>query len=201
MGRKRYSRFSFGSSTNIFSLVNYNFRCIVNVNADQLSQEDPSFLNWFEKHFISIEYILKKDLFEESNRIYNILKELITYDKSVFKGINYDLEKIFINFNQEEIQGIIYEANKNNIINQNLINEAINKFSLTLPKDIILCMKVNGFISKYPEISKQINESYLKGEHMNLTKFLSSMKNKLNIVYTFSNFFNYIENIENIMIF
>ena len=198
MGEKKYARIAIGSSTNAFSLVNDNFRCIVNVDESQLNQEEPPFLNRFEKHIISFEFLLKKELIEESNRIYNILKELITYDKNVFKGINYDLEKIFINFNKEEIQGIIYEADKKNIIKQNLINEVINKFSLILPQDIMFCMKVNGFISKYPDISKQLNESYLKGEHMNFSKFLESMKNKLNVVYTFSNILNYIENLDNI---
>ena len=198
MGEKKYARIAIGSSTNAFSLVNDKFRCIVNVDESQLNQEEPPFLNRFEKHIISFEFLLKKELIEESNRIYNILKELITYDKNVFKGINYDLEKIFINFNKEEIQGIIYEADKKNIIKQNLINEVINKFSLILPQDIMFCMKVNGFISKYPDISKQLNESYLKGEHMNFSKFLESMKNKLNVVYTFSNILNYIENLDNI---
>jgi len=198
MGEKKYARIAIGSSTNAFSLVNDNFRCIVNVDEGQLNQEEPPFLNRFEKHIISFEYLLKNELIEESNRIYNILKELITNDKNVFKGINYDLEKIFINFNKEEIQGIIYEADKNKVIKQNLINEVINKFSLILPQDIMLYMKVNGFMSRYPDISKQLNESYLKGEHMNFSKFLVSMKNKLNIVYTFSNILNHIENLDGI---
>ena len=198
MGEKKYARIAIGSSTNAFSLVNDNFRCIVDVDESQINQEEPPFLNRFEKHIISFEYLLKTDLIEESNRIYNILKELITYDKNDFKGINYDLEKIFINFNKEEIQGIIYEADKKNIIKQNIMSEIINKFSLILPQDIILCMKVNGFMGKYPDVSKQLIDSYLNGEHRNLARFLSSMKNKLNIVYTFSNILNYIENLDNI---
>ena len=191
---KKYARIGSGSSIP-FLLVNENFRCIVDIDEGQLNQEKPPFLSRFEKHIISFENLLKKELIEESNKIYNILKELITFDKNVFKGINYDLEKIFINFNKEEIQGIIYEADNNKIIRQNLINEVINKFSLILPQDIILFMKVSGFMNKYPEISKQISESYLKGEHMNLSKFLCSMKNRLNIVYTFSNILYYIENL------
>ena len=38
----------------------------------------------------------------------NKLNELITYDKHKFKGFNYSLKHMFINFNLEEIQGIIY---------------------------------------------------------------------------------------------
>ena len=156
VSKKNYARIAIGSSTNAFSFVDKNFRCIVNVDYDQIDHEEAPFLNRFEKHIVSFEYLLDKSLIEESKKIYNILSELISYDKKKFKGINYNLEKIFINFDLEEIQGIIYEvdkrnkretegsiyeSSKENSKNNNLLFEVISKISLILPQDILICLK------------------------------------------------------------
>jgi len=50
MGKNKYARIAIGSSTNAFSLVDDNFRCIVNVDEDLINEEEPPFLNRFEKH-------------------------------------------------------------------------------------------------------------------------------------------------------
>ena len=200
MGKKKFARIAVGSSSNAFSIVNNEFRCIVNVDESKMDEEEAPFLNRFEKHIISFECLmdLEKER-NESERIYKILQELISIDKNVYKGINYDFENIFINNNIEEIQGIIYQTKKNrkkkneklNI--QDMINVVISKISLILPQDILLCMKFNGFQSNNPEVSKQIIEEYSKGEHQNLGKFLEKLENKKNIVYTFSRVLDVIE--------
>ena len=228
VSKKNYARIAIGSSTNAFSFVDNNFRCIVNVDYDQIEQEEAPFLNRFEKHIVSFEYLLDKNLIEQSNNIYNILNELIDFKKEIFKGINYNLKNIFINLDLEEIQGLIYEPDKiykseteeitneevtediietegiteeignNTKKNDYLLSKVISKVSLVLPQDILICLKLNSFKSKYEKISNQIIENYDRGEHSNMRKFLEKMTNNKNIVYTFSNILDLIENLDNI---
>ena len=196
MGNKKFARIAIGSSTNTFSLVDNNFRCIVNVDEKIIDEEEPPFLNRFEKHIISFEYLLKQDLIKKSIEIHDILMKLISYDKNIYKGINYNLKKIFINSDLEEIQGIIYQAHKNGITNYE--DEVISKISLILPQDIILCTKINGFQSAYPEISNKILDSYDKGKHSSLKEFIEVMENRKNVVYTFNNIFDVINGLDDI---
>ena len=69
---------------------------------------------------------------------------------------------------------------------------------MTLPQDIILCLKLNGFYTKYPILKDKILEEYNKGEHHNLRRFLESMTNPKNVVYTFTNNLEEIKNLKDI---
>ena len=197
-GEKNFARIAIGSSTNTFSLVNDDFRCIVSVNYEQIDQEEAPFLNRFEKHIVSLDYLLSDNLKLESLKIFGKLKEMISLKKDEYKGINYDLKNLLINFDLEEIQGIIYQADKKGIKRGDLINEVISKISLTLPQDIILCLKLNKFYIKYPILKDKILEEYNKGEHHNLRRFLESMTNPKNVVYTFTNNLEEIKNLKHI---
>ena len=196
VSNKNYARIAIGSTTNAFSLVDDNFRCIVNVSEDQIDEEEPPFLNRFEKHIFSFEYLLKKDFVDESYRIHKVLNELTIFDKNIYKAINYDLKSILINLDLEEIQGIIYNFSKTNNNINDFMGEVIKKISLILPQDIILFQKFIGFKSNYPDISEMIIKEYSKGEHNNLGKFLEKMNNLKNVVYTFSNVLDSIDKIE-----
>ena len=66
---------------------------------------------------------------------------------------------------------------------------------MTLPQDIIINMRFNGFKQKYSNYFKKIIEFYGKAEHSNFTSFLCKINNYHNVVYTFS---NTLENIKNI---
>ena len=191
---KNYARIAAGPFVNDFTLVHDEFRCIVDVNNNQIKEEEPPFLNRFEKHIISLDNCLTKDLVDESLNIYNKLKEMIKLDKNAYKGISYDLEKIFINFNLEEIQAIMYEALQRKVDKEQMFDKVIEKISLTLPQDIILCLKLNGFSTKNPDLLNKIIKAYNKGQHHNLRRFLKSMKKKKNIIYT------YTDNLEEIKI-
>ena len=197
VANKEYTRLAVGSTSNSYSLVNPNFRCIVNVNINDMEKQEIPFLNRFEKQMITYEYILNKELIDESNRIKEILKSMTTKNPA-YNGINYDLEKMLINCDIEEIRGEIYIANKKGIEKGKLIDEVLSKISLTLPQDILLYLKFNGFIQKHSEEYKKINQYYQKGEHINLSRFIKNMKNTKNVVYTFSNELDVIKNIHNI---
>ena len=77
VGNKNYARIAIGSSTNVFSFVNEKFRCIVNVDENQIDNEEPPFLNRFEKHILSYDNLLTANYKEESIRIHNVLNEMI----------------------------------------------------------------------------------------------------------------------------
>ena len=196
VGKKNYARIAIGSSNNAFSYVHEKFRCIVNVDENQLNNEEPPFLNRFEKHILSYDNLLIEIFKEESMRIYGILNEMIDYDKKIFKGLNYSLKEIFINSGKEEIQELVYKVFEKGQGFQSAIYEVIKAISLILPQDIILCQRINGFQSKYQEYSKLIIEEYNKGEHTNLKKFLEKMDKAKNVVYTFSNILDYIEDLD-----
>ena len=197
LGNKNYARLAIGSSVNTFSFVNDNFRCIVDVSIDKINDEEAPFLNRFEKHIMSFEYLLNKDLIDESQKIKSTLDELIKY-KNIYKAINYDLSRLLINCNIDEIQALMYKALKEGKNGDEITNYILSKISLTLPQDIIISMiKLSNFKQK-KNYYKKILEFYGKGVHTNLASFLKNLSHNKNVVYTFSNGLDKIENIENI---
>ena len=211
VSNKNYARLAVGSSTNTFSYVDNNFRCIINVDEDKINEEEPPFLNRFEKHIISFEYLLSKELIKVSGKIKIILDELI----QSYEGINYELKLLLINCEMDEIQALVYKANKESLKKEeDIIIFVLKKIALTLPQEILINMRINGFKQKYGKYFDVIVDSYGKGIHNNLSNFLKSIninKNNSNninnndyinndnkfIIYTFSNILETI-NIEDI---
>jgi hypothetical protein len=155
VSNKNYARLAIGSTTNTYSLVNENFRCVINVNINEMDKQEAPFLNRFEKQIITFDYLLNDELIELSKTINSTLKDLAKKDKK-FKGINYDLEKLLINCDIEEIRAMVYEYNKKGISKGKIINEIFSKISLILPQDIILYLKFNGFSQKHSKEYKII---------------------------------------------
>ena len=153
LSNKNYSRLAVGSNTNTFAYVNKDFRCIVSVDIDQIKNEEAPFLNRFEKHIISFEYLLSKELIQEADKIKSTLDSLVKLDMN-FKAINYDLSKLFINSNLEEIQALIYQAYKEGKKKEQMMDYVLEKISLTLPQDILVNMKINGLKNKKPKVFK-----------------------------------------------
>ena len=197
VSNKNYARLAIGSTTNTYSLVNKNFRCVINVNINEMDKQEAPFLNRFEKQIITFDYLLSDELIELSKKIDSTLKDLVKKDKK-YKGINYDLEKLLINCDLEEIRAMVYECNKKGISKEKIMDEILSKIALILPQDIILYLKYNGFSQKHSNEYKKIIENYNKGEHINLSKFIKTMNQDKNVVYTFSNDLEQIQNIDNI---
>ena len=197
LGDKNYARLAIGNTINTFSLVNNNFRCIINVDLDKIDNEETPFLNRFEKHIISFEYLLNKDLIQLSEKIKSTLDELIKYNEKELKGINYDLSQLLINCNKDEIQALIYNAYKNTKEEDEIIYYVLSKISLTLPQDIIVVMNCSQFRQKNEKYYNAILDFYGKGIHTNFSDFLTYVKVNKNIVYTFSNIFEKV-NLKNI---
>ena len=198
ISNKNYSRLAVGSNTNTFAYVNKDFRCIVNVETSKLDQEEAPFLNRFEKHIMSFEYMMDEGLIREAEKIKNTIDGFFNLNKT-FKAINYDLKKLMINCNKEEIQALVYNANKNGIKKENISDYVLEKISMTLPQDILVNLKING--QKQAKNLKKILDFYYKGEHSNFHQFLEKTKSLKNIVYTFTgyleDFIEYSEKINN----
>ena len=71
-GNSSYARIVLDSTTNERHIVNEKFRCIILLEKKNVDEQDPPFLNRFEKHLMSFQYILTekqndiaKELFEE----------------------------------------------------------------------------------------------------------------------------------------
>ena len=190
VGNNNYARIAMGYTTNANSLVNENFRCIVNVEEDKISKEEPPFLNRFEKHIISFEKLLKQKEKDLACEIYKVLSELTQNDiDNAFKGIDYYLKDIFINLDIEEIYAYIYQLRVNNTDYKDMSDKVFKKFSLLLPQDIILYLKYGEFEQKNPLYFNYYNlllNGYKEGEHNNLVSFFKKMKNLKNVIYTFS---------------
>ena len=198
LSNKNYARLAVGSNTNKFAYVNNDFRCIVSVDIEQINNEEAPFLNRFEKHIISFEYLLNEELIKESQNIKSTLDLLVKCNDKIFKAINYDLGKLLINSNLEEIQALVYQANKKGVKKEDILNYVLEKIVLTFPQDILVNMQINGLKQKNANIYKKVIEFYNKGEHSNLANFLKKTNNNKNVVYTFSNNLEEINNLDGI---
>ena len=192
VSEKNYARIAIGSSNNTFSLVNDNFKCVVLVDKKTIENEEVPFLNRFEKHIISFEYLLKEELIKAAKDIYEMIKDLAVpnIQENNLKA-PYDLKKLLVNSDKTEIQGIIYKYSKSEGLNkklefQDLQDVVLKKISLILPQDLILLMKYSGFEQKYNNVSEKIIQFYQEGEHNNLYNFIVKMENLQNLIYTFT---------------
>ena len=201
VSHKNYARIAMGSTNNTFSLVDDGFKCIVLVDEKDLDKQDTPFLNRFEKHIISFEYLLKKEYIDEAEKIYNIIQSFSNQRLQDNNGIDikFNLSYLLINCDKEEIQGIIYNKfselekenkekakGKPNLLVQDFQDLVLEKIALTLPQDIIFLLKYSGFEQIYPNMADKIIQFYQKGEHANFLKFLKTMKNTKNVIYTFT---------------
>ena len=193
VGEKNYARIAIGSSTNTFSLVNDSFKSIVLVDEKQINKQEAPFLNRFEKHIISFDYLLPEDLSQNAKMIYQMINDLANPNIQENKiKIEYDLKHLLINCDEEEIKGIIYskysecKRQKKNLALQDLKDIVLEKISLLLPQDIILLMKYSGFEQRNKNDYNKIIEYYQRGAHNNLYNFIKNMDNTKNIIFTFT---------------
>ena len=196
--KRSYARISIGTTSNNYSFVHDNFKCIVVVDLDKIDTQEPPFLNRFEKHIVTFEYLLgKPELINESRRIYDILNNNIISICKNYKIIDYDIKKLLINCELEEIQGLVYKSFKEGVSTEKIINDVLSEISLTLPQDIIIPLKYNTS-NNIAEIKNLIFKYYNKGEHRNLMRFLEKMEQRKNLIYTFSLDFETFHNNEEI---
>ena len=183
IGTKKFARIAF-AEYNILSLVHEDFRAIILVDEKKIKEkmEDPPFLNRFEKHIFSFEYLMTKEELKISENIINYLEQIFSFNK---KKCNINLGKQVPWYNSEEIKGLVYkkcyeynkEKEKENLIKyeENIINDIWIIISKLLSQDIMA-----SFIFNENELNINIDiKKYYEENHLN--NFNELFDNKKNI--------------------
>ena len=202
---KKYARIALESKTNSFSEVNDKFRCIIIVDEDRLPEQEIPFLNRFEKQNLSFEYLMSKEQIRISHNLFLKCQNMIQYDENKLRLINYNIDNLLINCDEEEINGIVFMegqniADTNNNNEEYYENKLISKISVTLPQDIILLLLFNNLKEENDEFVKfnnKIIKIYNQNLNYNIKSFLTNYKDDSNkiIIYTFTRIIDSIKKI------
>ena len=188
------------------SLVNDKFKVIVLVEKNQIDNQEPPFLNRFEKHIISFSYLLNEELLELAEEIYNTLIQIYKIKIIDKNNNNINVEKKFkknLKFlREEEIKGLVYLASKkleNNNINNNknenynrddIIKFVLEKISPCFTEELMILLTKFEFRNKYNFYYKFIYEAYKQKYCYNIKNYLEKLDNETSIIYTYSSFFD-----------
>ena len=188
ISKKNYTKISLINNVN-YTFVNDGFKCIILMDEDSIEKEKDiiPFLNRFEKHIISFEYLLDKEYIKEAEKIYHKIQNFAQPNLKLNNiNIKFNLENLLINCEKNEIFGIIFKKYSEmkflgkKINMKDLIDVVLEKISLTLPQDIIFLQKNSEKDNFY--LNKIIN-FYKRGDHNNLINFFRTMKNSKNVIY------------------
>ena len=185
---QKFAEISLGEVSNS-TYINNDLKIIVLIREEAVKEQDPPFLNRFEKYLISFENLLDSKSKEIANKILEYRKIF----KKTKKSIKFNFENELINFYDEEIKSLISNYKIQNEDNNDLTEETIfdyifKKITKTFPQEII------AFLNHYKKKNnksfvEKINEYYSLGNHYNLKSFVENTSNSLNVVYTFSPIF------------
>ena len=197
LGRKKFARIAFGNYTT-YSEVHNDFRAIILVDEKKIKErlEDPPFLNRFEKHGFSFDYLMSKEELDISQKIIEYLDKLFAVENSKICKIN--LKKQALWYNHEEIKGLILKIckEKQNIINNenDIFKSILEIISKLFSQDIMSFLNMYEKDYKNMSISTDDIKTCYKNSHLyNFTELFKPEKNifvegknvKL-IIYTFS---------------
>mgnify|MGYP002623021467 CR=1 FL=1 len=193
------------------SLVNDKFKAIVLVEKSQIDEQEPPFLNRFEKHIFDFKYLLSEELLKLSEEIFNILQKIknIQFEVKSKEILKAKLEKYFYLIKEEEIKGLVYVASKqygqnisdydeNGSKNKKLIIKfVLEKIAPCLSEYIMILLTKFGFRNNYNFYYKCIFEEYEKKYCCNIKKYLKNLTDEVSIIYTYSSIIDEIFNDEN----
>ena len=192
--KQKYARIALGFSNNILCKVNDKFKCIVLVDENDIEKQEAPFLNRFEKHIISFEYMIKSHK--------NIVTQLKKDNDSIFSymipRMEIDVPKMRI-CDSEELNGLIYKAIYNEKIEGQAIMTFIYKYVVRLlPQEVI------GYLSqskmKNQSIIKYLRDLYNKTHISNFTKALETTEKYRMIVYTFTSIVEQVQFDDNVKV-
>ena len=181
-GESNYARIVLDSTTNERRVVNKNFRCIVLLEQKDVKEQDPPFLNRFEKHLMSFRYLLTEQQNILSKNIFNEIINLTSIPEDK------DLIPLLVNINIEEIRCLLLDIITK--YDDNIDNHFDEIFKLLIPtftEENIL----QALFAPQKKYTKKENliKYYEENTHTNIYKFLKEIKfNKL-IIYTFSPYY------------
>jgi len=183
LGNYSYITIALDSTTNERHLVNKNFRCIILLEKNDVKEQDPSFLNRFEKHLISFNYLLNEKQKLISKELYDEIVELTSLSE------NKKSFSLLVNINIEEIRCLIFELSQRINIDE-LEKNIVQIYKLIIPtftQENILCSlfsKQEKFIKK-----EDLIKIYKENSYINIKKFLEKVEKNKIIVYTLSQFY------------
>ena len=178
-GNSQYARIVLDSTTNERHIVNKDFRCIVLLEQSEVNEQDPPFLNRFEKHLMSFEYLLTENQNLLAKNIYNEIKDLTTIPE------NKKMLPFLVNINLEEIRCLL--LNLSSIFTDDYekhVKDIYNDLIPTFTQENILnamFSQTKNYISK-----EDMVKIYEKNSHTNIFKFLEEVNTNKLMVYTFS---------------
>ena len=158
----KYVRIFLDNYNELLILINDNFRIIVLNDKNNIYKCESSFLYRFEKIIVPLGNLLDNKLKNMANNLIDDfnLKNVIRK----CKNINYSLEDLLINCNDEDIQGLTYyfsQELKNND-EEYLRDKVINKIYKIIPQDIIYILPNNNIIKEKREDELKIIIEELK---------------------------------------
>ncbi len=188
---KKYSKISLGNLNDVKFEVNKDLRFIILLDPEDIFKQDPPFLNRFEKHIISFDYILEPKENELATNIFNKLKSLSEPKNIDKKQLEVNLSKQLINFDLEEIKGLIYKYKLERKEEKELTFIECLEYILeiivpTFSQDLIVFIKHSVFYFNYENFYNEIINNYSKGNHDNLNEFIKNMTSQKNVIFTFS---------------
>ena len=192
VGGKNFSRIAVGGSNNILAHVNENFRCIILVEEKDIEKEDPPFLNRFEKHIISFDNLINKQISDYINEIFDKIKDLVSIGQNQ-NNLQIKFKGQIINCGKEEIKGIVYSIIKDKSLDTlyeegdlKEIEMKVMKYIVpTFSQDIIGISKFSNFERRYKEDLENIYMIYRETHRNNIVELLQNINTYKNIVYTF----------------
>ena len=184
IGGKNYCRIEVGTANNPLALVHKNFKCIVVMDQNDLSNQDAPFLNRFEKHCFSYGKLLSKKEIHLSNII---LEDLNNLTISKDKKFVYEISNLKINMSESEILALVYKLKFQKIDIKDITNEIFKLLSAVLPQDIIVGLEDS---KSNIDTKNKIKQYYDLIDHSSLKNYLSKIKSYSNkfMIYTFSSF-------------
>ena len=190
---KKYAEISLGEVSNS-TYVNDNLKIIVLIREEMVKEQDPPFLNRFEKYFASFDNILDRNS-------KNMAKIILEYKKLLFKKITsdsnekkikikYNFENELINFYEEEIKSLICDylikSEKTEELGKEEVFDMIfEKISKTFSQELIAYLNHYRKKEYLNEVNK-INNYYNNSIHSNLESYIKKTAKSMNVIYTFT---------------
>ena len=176
---KKYCRISHGENIQKLAFVDENTKFIILVDKDDLRKQKLPFLSRFEKHIITFDSLLDEKDKEKSKKINDIIRKIVTV-----KNINYNMDNILVNTNEDIINGYVYiYKNKPKNSYKDIIEDKIIPI---IPQDIICTLPFSELSKEKKEIDF-IKNSYSKNRPKSLEEYIKNKgKENILLVYTFS---------------
>ena len=183
---KKYTEISLGEMSDS-TYVNDGLKIIVLIKEDMVKEQDPPFLNRFEKYYASFDNILDANGKNIAEKIFKYKKLLFRQKK---KTIKYNLENELINFYEEEIKSLISEyviksENKKQLKEEEIFNIIFEKLARTFSQELIVYLNLYRKDNFNDEVNK-INKFYSNSIHSNLETFVKKSTKSINVIYTFT---------------